>query len=454
MFDELDPDPNHSDPTDGMDEHSLAFLLRANLGSDRLDPAHARPGNPRKLEIVAFVGEEVFDVQQIPVDCTGVELGCDSLDPTAPSLIRRSGSGGDANAGAFPRLQHDARGWVFLPTFDIVAYVDVADATSDPVRRPVSGETVLGRDDRLLVEIGAVIYVIQEVQPARRVPGEPVSVDTPMMSLLSFLGAGAAMFGYALGVVPPPPESSLVDGEKVAAILNLMRIPPPPPAVAHPAGPAVGKHKGAEGVAPRGPKGRDSTKAPRNPGLTVFQALDATLQSIEGSDLPGSILNAASVLHGRPTSNGKDGFSVRGDEIGGGGHTDSVGWVLTTNDGPDSSLGHLIGEKQDGKVVPAGEPITLGGLDPAEIDRVIKHNMASIRYCYQKELQSHPGIGGKISVKFTIAGDGSVSSATTRPVTPMPAVEACLTARFLHMRFPEPKGKGMVLVTYPFVFSE
>ena len=80
--------------------------------------------------------------------------------------------------------------------------------------------------------------------------------------------------------------------------------------------------------------------------------------------------------------------------------------------------------------------------------------MAQIRYCYQQQLTKNPSLGGKISIKFVIAKDGTVSSASTKSTTMNnAAVEGCIAGRFLKFQFPEPKGGGIVMVTYPFIFS-
>lgn len=101
-----------------------------------------------------------------------------------------------------------------------------------------------------------------------------------------------------------------------------------------------------------------------------------------------------------------------------------------------------------------GDPIILGALDKSLIDAVIKRNMNQIRYCYQRELTKNPALEGKITVKFVIAKDGSVTSAATRATTMNnAAVEDCMNGRFMKMQFPEPKGGGIVIVSYPFVFS-
>ena len=80
--------------------------------------------------------------------------------------------------------------------------------------------------------------------------------------------------------------------------------------------------------------------------------------------------------------------------------------------------------------------------------------MNQIRYCYQRELTKNPALGGKIVVKFVIAKDGSVSSASTKATTMNnKAVENCINGRFMRFKFPEPKGGGIVIVSYPFIFS-
>ena len=80
--------------------------------------------------------------------------------------------------------------------------------------------------------------------------------------------------------------------------------------------------------------------------------------------------------------------------------------------------------------------------------------MNQIRYCYQRELTKNPAIKGKIVIKFVIAKDGSVSSANTKSSTMgSPTVENCVVSRFMRMQFPEPKGGGIVIVSYPFFFS-
>ena len=97
----------------------------------------------------------------------------------------------------------------------------------------------------------------------------------------------------------------------------------------------------------------------------------------------------------------------------------------------------------------------MGSLDKELIRRVIQQHRSQIRYCYESELVRNPKLGGKVAVKFVITADGSVSSAITAQTTMNDAkVESCINARVKSWQFPKPKGGGVVIVTYPFLFKQ
>ena len=143
----------------------------------------------------------------------------------------------------------------------------------------------------------------------------------------------------------------------------------------------------------------------------------------------------------------------------------AVSWTLPVDQSVLTvpSVGGLIGTKAaasgptanaNATATVGDAPVILGALDKSLIDAVIKRNMNQIRYCYQRELTKNPGLAGKVTVKFVIAKDGSVSSAVTKTTTLNNArVEDCLNGRFMRFQFPEPKGGGIVIVSYPFVFE-
>jgi len=156
---------------------------------------------------------------------------------------------------------------------------------------------------------------------------------------------------------------------------------------------------------------------------------------------------------------GAGGLGSRGSGLGGGGTAAGLGGLGTRGTGMGASgYGRgagFYGKKGGGAPgVGTGDPIILGALDKSIIDRIVKQHLAKIRYCYQKELNKNPKLFGKLVVKFVIAKDGSVSTATTKSSTLRnPIVEKCINSRFMRMRFPAPKGGGIVIVSYPFVFN-
>jgi len=174
------------------------------------------------------------------------------------------------------------------------------------------------------------------------------------------------------------------------------------------------------------------------------------------SELSGGI---GGLIGAQGTQVGSGGLGSRGSGLGGGGTADGLGGLGTKGRGSGSSgygSGNSnFGAKGEGGVgAIGGDPIILGALDKSLIDAVIKRSMNQIRYCYQRELSTNPSLGGKITVKFVIAKDGTVSKASIKSSTMgNSAVEGCITGRFMRFQFPEPKGGGIVIVSYPFVFS-
>jgi hypothetical protein len=101
-----------------------------------------------------------------------------------------------------------------------------------------------------------------------------------------------------------------------------------------------------------------------------------------------------------------------------------------------------------------GGAIVLGALDKSLIDAVIARHLRQLEGCYGPALARTPSLSGDLVVKFVITKDGSVSSAATKRSTlGDPAVEACINDQVVRWQFPEPKGGGIVIVSYPFVFS-
>jgi hypothetical protein len=101
-----------------------------------------------------------------------------------------------------------------------------------------------------------------------------------------------------------------------------------------------------------------------------------------------------------------------------------------------------------------------GGLSRQEIQRVVAADMGRIKYCYDVELNRDRLLHGTITLRYVIGPDGSVREVhTLRPTKPgaveltNPKVVDCVLDVIRRHRYPQPKGGGLVNVTYPFVFA-
>jgi len=136
-------------------------------------------------------------------------------------------------------------------------------------------------------------------------------------------------------------------------------------------------------------------------------------------------------------------FGTRGRGGGGGGGT---GYGRDAGDLSDRAT-------RVPQVVP-GSPVVTGSLDKELIRRVIRKHRREVKYCYEKELIKDKNLAGKIIVQFTISSTGSVVAAVTSSSTMgNGSVERCINEKVRRWIFPEPKGGGIVIVKYPFVFA-
>ena len=187
---------------------------------------------------------------------------------------------------------------------------------------------------------------------------------------------------------------------------------------------------------------------------SVFQAADNSgLESVMGG------------ISGRQVGEayGFGGLGARGGGPGGGGASTStfgVGKIGTRgrgggNSGYGAGGGGLGGKTERNIDISAGTPVILGSLDKEIIRRVIRENLPQIKYCYERELTRTPGLNGKVQVKFVIGANGHVQTAAVAESTMKnKAVESCIRGKVKGWLFPKPKGGGIVIVTYPFIFKQ
>lgn len=155
---------------------------------------------------------------------------------------------------------------------------------------------------------------------------------------------------------------------------------------------------------------------------------------------------------------GAGGMGSRGTGPGGGGEAIGIGGLSMRGRGTalDGDGGGKLGPHR-GVVVPrevACNGEGCNGLPKADIARVIRRNIPRFRHCYEKELNANPNLAGKVAVTFTIGPTGAVIASAVRESSIDEAkVETCVLRTMQSLKFPQPKGGGVVIVTYPFVFQ-
>lgn len=405
------------------------------------DPTRATDRSAtRALEVVQVFGDSILAVRHLSVGETLV-LGRDLI--VADEFVT-----------GLPIVRHDGEAWIVTCTSGrLIHRID---------GRPVAGDVRLGDDDQLVVELGTVTLVFREVWRSRRVP-VPVGqdVDVPFAIVAGMVGVMAALAGWVGGLLPQSDHtiSRNDDIDHIVHVFQQRELTPPPARVrsAEP-GPAAA---GGGTPAPLRRVHRNEPPGGQPQPVGVLAALqdDAVNAILGNTALPGSIQQGIEGLHGVTSGmEGRLGLGgrCRGDNCFGIGDGEgaSIGDVGTSGrrtgyggpgDGPRKTNGHIAD---------TGEPILIGNVDRADIDRVVKKNLTRIRHCYQRELQKSPDLGGKVKVKFVIGADGTVKSAVTSTTTlGSPAAENCINHVFDTMVFPQPKGGGTAIISYPFLFA-
>jgi pSer/pThr/pTyr-binding forkhead associated (FHA) protein len=237
---------------------------------------------------------------------------------------------------------------------------------------------------------------------------------------------------------------------------------------------AKSREKGATGEKAAKKEGQAGTKSPKKDGKmaskdtakdvvmksALFKALGANGQ-LAGMGGVGGGLNALGHLVGSQVgeAGGLGSLGLRGTGEGGGGFTGNIGLgdIGTKGKGLGYGLGvNLTGKKSGSDIgITSGNPQVEGSMDKELIRRVIHEHRAQVRYCYESELQRHPGLNGKVTVKFVIGPAGAVQkSGIDNSTLGNASVENCIVARVYQWQFPKPKGGGVVQVSYPFLLKE
>jgi TonB family protein len=104
--------------------------------------------------------------------------------------------------------------------------------------------------------------------------------------------------------------------------------------------------------------------------------------------------------------------------------------------------------------ISTGKPEVRGTLGREIIRRVIRRHINEVRFCYEQDLAQRPSLAGRVSVRFIVSPTGAVQAAGVDHSTlGAPRAEACVAQAVRRWTFPAPEDGGLVIVTYPFVFT-
>lgn len=177
-----------------------------------------------------------------------------------------------------------------------------------------------------------------------------------------------------------------------------------------------------------------------------------------GGDLQGAIGGITGNSVG--DAHGFGGLGLKGTGAGGGGFGNTIGVGDVGTKGRGGGQGSFgtgvggLGKKGSSDVQISSNEAVIVGYDRELVRRVVHSHHAQLRYCYESELVRSPNMSGKVTVKWVIGTNGTVSQVSTAATTLGNAkVENCINARVRSWNFPPPKGGGIAVITYPFVFK-
>lgn len=94
-----------------------------------------------------------------------------------------------------------------------------------------------------------------------------------------------------------------------------------------------------------------------------------------------------------------------------------------------------------------------GKLSKQGVGDAIRAELPRFERCYSSQLTTRPDLAGMVALHFLITPDGSVGGSGIAVDTVSAGVAECVQEVMRSIRFPAPQGSGIVVVTYPFIFS-
>ncbi|MES2801521.1 MAG: AgmX/PglI C-terminal domain-containing protein [Bdellovibrionota bacterium] len=119
--------------------------------------------------------------------------------------------------------------------------------------------------------------------------------------------------------------------------------------------------------------------------------------------------------------------------------------------------GSGFGNKDSVAVTPGGaEEEFIGSIDKEAVRRAVRSALLSFKACYDREYKKDTKLEGKVVISWEIHEKGIAKNARVvkeKTTLGNSAVEECVRARLLTLRFPEPPPGSMAEAVYPFLFQ-
>lgn len=224
---------------------------------------------------------------------------------------------------------------------------------------------------------------------------------------------------------------------------------------------AIGEKKSATGGAAKGELGK-AALVPTHAESEAAKLKSANLGNLVsgltaiGKEAPS--LNKGD-KRGTIAQEGTGGFSTEGLKQGGGGHSSGLGRTVGQGEGGFEGTGRLglSGNAAHEGGTEFGPDLAQNserGLDRDVIDAIIRRRQDRIRLCYERQLNFHPRLAGKVSLHFVIGQKGQVvSSRIIEDTMKSESVNKCILVEIASWTFPQPRGGVTVDVDYPFFFE-
>jgi len=342
-------------------------------------------------------------------------------------------------------------------------------------------------DDIALVDIGGVVVDLcfQPVPPKVLVPlTERLDWTALNIFLLVFFFAGLLVVAAVTRAASGDEFTDELSGN--TAVLTKLLVKPPDPqknpfleqlAKSKEKGEAPAAFQGTEGqMGKKNAPNRDAKASPKaidpnskdqarliaqrifggkgNAGIaTLFgrAGLGGSLQAAMGHMTGSTVGDAGGVL----------GMGLKGSGGGGGGTGNTIGIGAVGTRGVAGGEGKYgtgigMGKKSSADIaITNSDPEVSGAYDPELIRRVVRSHHDQLKFCYDNALTRNPKLTGKVSVRWIITEGGTVgTSNVVSSTTNTPELDRCIAGRVLTWVFPKPKGGGVAVVTYPFVFKQ